>query len=128
MERKEKVQISGVTYATKDPEALAGFYQQAFDIPALKKVDRDHLGVDLGGFYLGFDRIKEKLKENPGGPVVWFFVNDVEAVFTHLVSIGARVRSNVTKDERPGEAVAVLYDPDGNMIGLVGPSVPGGSV
>lgn len=128
MEGRQNVRIAAVTFATNDPEALAGFYQRAFNLPAVKKEDKDHWGVSLGGFYLGFDRIKEKAKETPSGAVIWFLVDDVEAAFTHLISIGARVRSNVTKDKRPGEALAVLFDPDGNMIGLMGPSVPGAQI
>ena len=120
----QKLRVQAVTFATKNPEELAAFYQQAFNIPVAKKVDKDHLGIQLEDFYLSFDRIKEEAKPGPGGIVVWFYVNNVEEQFTHMVGMGARVRTNVNRDERPGQALAVLYDPDGNMIGLMGPSVP----
>jgi predicted enzyme related to lactoylglutathione lyase len=124
----QDLRVHAVTFVTKEPEELAAFYQQAFNIPVAEKVDKDHLGVQLKNLYLAFDRSKEAGKPNEAGPVVWFYVENVEETFTHLVSMGARVRTNVSKDERPGQALAVFYDPDGNLFGLIGPSVPGGGI
>lgn len=120
------LRVQAVTYATNRPEELAAFYQQALNIPVAKKVDKDHLGVQLENLYLGFDRIKEDVKATPGGAVVWYWVDDVEAAYMRMVEMGAQVRSEVTRDERPGFALAVFFDPDGNLLGLMGPSVPGG--
>ena len=122
----QHLRVQSVTFATKNPEELAGFYQQAFNIPVAKKEGKDHLGIQLENLYLGFDRIKQDSKSTPGGPVIWFWVDNVEETFTHMVGMGAQVRSEVTRDERPGFALAVLFDPDGNMVGLMGPSVPSG--
>ncbi len=120
----QNLRVQAVTFASKDPERLAGFYQQAFNIPAAKWIGKDHLGIQLENLYLGFDRIKKEADPGPGGAVVWFYVDDVEETFHSLVAQGARIRSEVTRDERPGQALAVLFDPDGNMVGLMGPSVP----
>ena len=122
----QHLRVQSVTFASKNPEELAGFYQQAFNIPVAKKLDKDHLGIQLENLYLGFDRIKQDAKPGPGGAVIWFWVDDVEETFTRIVGLGAKIRTEVTRDERPGLSLAVLFDPDGNMIGLMGPSVPGG--
>ena len=122
----QHLRVQAVTYATKRPEELAGFYQQALNIPVAKQIDKDHYGVQLDNLYLGFDRIKEDAKPSPGGAVVWFWVDDVEATYMRMVGMGAQVRTEVNRDERPGLALAVFFDPDGNLLGLMGPSVPGG--
>lgn len=124
MKLVQNVRVQAVTFATHDPEKLAAFYQQAFNISVAKKIDKDSLGIQLENLYLGFDKIKKDVKPGNGGAVIWFYVNNVEETFQRLVGLGAKVRSNVTRDERPAQALAVLFDPDGNMIGLMGPSVP----
>ena len=128
MEHPISLEVRAVTFATHDPERLSEWYQQAFHFPAAKWETKDHVGLQLNNLYLGFDRIKEKVKDSPGGPVIWFYVENVEQAFTQLVSAGARVRTNVDKDTRPSISMAVLLDPDGNMFGLMGPSVPGGGI
>lgn len=118
--------IQAITFATHDPEALSEFYQRAFGFPAARWEGKDHLGLQMENIYLGFDRMKEKHKPGTGGAVVWFYVENVEAAFYQLLAAGAKVRTEINKDERPGQAMAVFYDPDENLIGLIGPSVPGG--
>jgi predicted enzyme related to lactoylglutathione lyase len=120
------LRVQALTYATRDPEALSGFYQQALNIPVAKKRGPDHLGIQLENLYLGFDRIKQKPSPDASGPVIWFWVDNVEEAFMHIVALGAQVRSEVNREQNPGFAQAVLFDPDGNMLGLIGPSVPGG--
>jgi predicted enzyme related to lactoylglutathione lyase len=117
-----------VTIATKDPEKLSDFYRNAFHFPEGKWRNKDHIGFQLENIYLGFDRSKEKSEQGTGGFVLWFTVRDVEHAFQHLIASGASVRTNITRDELPGKALAVLLDPDGNMIGLVGPSVRGAAI
>ena len=128
MDQPISFQIQAITFATDNPEHLSSFYQEAFNLPAMKWEGKDHVGVQVGNMYLGFDRIKEKIKENPGGPVVWFYVENVEDTFLHFVEKGARVRSNVNREYRKGLAIAVFFDPDGNLFGIMGPSVPGGKI
>jgi catechol 2,3-dioxygenase-like lactoylglutathione lyase family enzyme len=123
----QSLRVQGVTFATKDPEKLAAFYQQALNIPVAQKIDKDHMGVQLENMYLGFDRIGESAKPTPNGPVVWFWVENVEETYLQLVEMQAQVRTEVNRDQRPGYALAVFFDPDGNMFGIMGPSVPGGA-
>ncbi len=126
-EINQDLHVQAVTFATHHPEDLAGFYQQALNIPVAKGLggSKDHLAIELDTMYLGFDRIKEEAKPGKGGMVVWFYVENVVEVFQNFIDHGAKVRSNVNTEDRPGHALAVLYDPDGNMVGLIGPSMPG---
>ena len=121
----QHLHVQAVTFATKDPAALAGFYQQALNIPVAKQLDKDHVGVQLENIYLGFDKARGKVKPGAGGAIVWFYMEDVQAAYDRIVAMGAQVYSEVNKEEQPGTALAVLYDPDGNLFGIVGPSVPG---
>lgn len=123
------LRVQGVTFATPDPEKLAGFYQRAFNLPAAiwHGGEKKHLILKLDNMYLGFDKVKEKAKKKSDdavGPVVWFYVDDVDAAFIALTAAGARVYSGVNREERPGEALAVLYDPEDNMVGIIGSGVP----
>ncbi len=126
-EINQHLHVQGVTFATHHPEQLAGFYQQALNIPVAQAIgkDKDHLAIQLDNLYLGFDRIKEEAKPGKGGAVVWFYVENVAGVFQRFIDHGAKVRTNVNTEDRPGHALAVLYDPDGNMVGLIGPTMPG---
>ena len=121
----QQQQVQAVTYVTKDPAALAGFYQQALNIPVAKQLDKDHVGVQLENLYLGFDKARGKVKPGTGGAIVWFLEEDVEEAYRRIVALGAEVYSEVNKEERPGVALAVFYDPDGNLFGIIGPSVAG---
>jgi predicted enzyme related to lactoylglutathione lyase len=122
------MRAESVTIATKDPEKLSEFYRNAFHFPEGKWQNKDHIGFQLENIYLGFDRTKEKIQNGEGGLILWFTVRDVEHAFQQLISAGAEVRTNVTREERPGKALAVLIDPDGNKIGLIGPSVRGQAI
>jgi predicted enzyme related to lactoylglutathione lyase len=113
--------LYAVSIATHRPEALADFYRMAFDLGEPKWKDKDHAGFELENIHLGIDRIKEESQNKAGGPVLWFRVANVEEAFTRLIDLGAKVRTNVTDYGRVGETVAVLFDPDGNLIGLIGP-------
>jgi predicted enzyme related to lactoylglutathione lyase len=114
--------ITAITIATHRPEDLAQFYQLGFGWDEPKWKGKDHCGFDLDNdLHFGFDRIKQESKNGAGGPVIWFRVADVRQVFNRLISLGARVRSNVEDDRKVGETVATLFDPDGNIFGLIGP-------
>jgi len=113
--------LDAVLIASKDPEALAKFYQRGFQLEQPKWTGKDHLGFSLGNTYLGFDRVSDNAT-NPGSTVsLWFGVSDIASIFERLVQLGARVKYAPTKEESPGEILAMLFDPDGNTIGLIAP-------
>lgn len=121
MEENVTRPIQAISIATNRLEDLLEFYQMGFDLGKPNWKGKDHAGFMLNNIYFGFDRIKEKVKPGPGGPVIWFRVPNVEAAFTRLISLGAHARTVPEDSREVGETIAVVYDPDGNMVGLIGP-------
>jgi uncharacterized glyoxalase superfamily protein PhnB len=71
----------------------------------------------LPGVYLGFDLVDEIQGQQPGAVSLWFRVDDLEATFNHLVSLGAQIK--YPPQEKPfGDTLAAVFDPDGNIVGL----------
>ena len=114
--------LDAVLFASPDRAALAGFYQQGFELEAPRWHGEDHLGLNLSNTYLGFDRIKEPALTSSSSVSIWFKVSDIEATFTRLVRLGAKIKYAPTKEESPGEILAMVYDPDGDVIGLISPA------
>ena len=118
-QRLPATRLDAVLFASPNPEALAEFYQRGFELDPPKWHGEDHLGLNLSNTYLGFDRIKEPAPTSSGVVSIWFKVQDVEATFARLVRLGAKVKYAPTKEESPGEILAMVYDPDGNSVGLI---------
>ena len=113
------IRLDAVLLASPHPEALAEFYQHGFELEPPKWHGEDHLGLNLSNTYLGFDRAKETAPSSSGSISIWFKVTDIEATFARLVRLGATANYAPTKEESPGEILAMVYDPDGNSIGLI---------
>jgi predicted enzyme related to lactoylglutathione lyase len=116
--------LDAVLLASPNPEALAAFYQHGFELEPPKWHGEDHLGLNLSNTYLGFDRMKEPAPTSSGSISIRFKVLDIEATFTRLVRLGAKVKYAPTKEESPGEILAMVYDPDGNSVGLISADSP----
>ncbi len=97
-------------------EALASFYQEALGIGPYEHSPA-HMGCQLGNVYFGFDQVEKVEGEAPAGITLWFTVDDLQATFEQLVSMGVKVIYAPT--EKPwGAVLAAVYDPDGNILGL----------
>ena len=107
--------VDTVIVFTTDHTELARFYEEAFDLDAPEAFGETHLGYQLGGLYLGFDRVE---KAGPNDAVkLWFRVDDIDATFERCVELGAAVRYR--PELKPfGDTVAALIDPHGNHFGL----------
>lgn len=116
------VRLDAVLIACSNPEALAEFYQRGFELDPPRRNSEDHLGLNLSNTYLGFDRVTEASTDTSGPVSIWFKVADIDLTFERLVRLGATVKYAPTKEESPGEILAMLYDPDGNSIGLISPA------
>ncbi|MFQ5942712.1 MAG: VOC family protein [Anaerolineales bacterium] len=103
---------------TGQHQMLAEFYRASLELPDPEPFGDDHLGIQLEGLYLGFDQIEDPGEPSTGGVSIWFGVPDLDASFARFVQLGAKVR--YSPEEKPfGERLASVYDPDGNIIGLV---------
>jgi predicted enzyme related to lactoylglutathione lyase len=78
--------------------------------------DAEHVGFELEPGYFGL----EVPNEFSGEPVtVWFGVDDVEGFYRRFLDAGAT--SHVAPQGGGKETMAAVRDPEGNVIGLVGP-------
>lgn len=109
--------LETVIIFTSQMELLADFYEQALDIGPYESAP-GHLGCRVGLIYFGFDQVdKVKGSYTSSGITLWFTIDDIQATFDRLVSLGAEVRYPPT--EKPwGALLASVQDPDGNILGL----------
>ncbi|MCI0553115.1 MAG: hypothetical protein L0287_19380 [Anaerolineae bacterium] len=118
-ERMPASRLDAILITSAHPESLAEFYQKGFELEEPRLHGPDHLGLNLSNTYLGFDRTNETALASSGSISIWFKVPDIEATFARLVGLGAKVKYAPTTEESPGEILAMLYDPDGNSVGLI---------
>jgi predicted enzyme related to lactoylglutathione lyase len=91
---------------------LADFYRRAFDLPEPTPMGDSHVGWPTTP-YLGFDT-------DPYSPIsIWFKVDDVPATIEKLVAAGSTRLTPPDDSESPGEIIARVRDPAGNVVGLV---------
>jgi len=117
------VRLDALLIHSPRPEALAEFYQRAFELEPPKHHSEKHLGLDLANTYLGFDRVEEARGNESSAKVsIWFKVAEIHLTFERLVRLGATVKYAPTWEESPGEILAMVHDPEGNAIGLISPA------
>jgi uncharacterized glyoxalase superfamily protein PhnB len=108
--------VDTVMIFTTRMHELVDFYRRGFDLADPVGHSDNHLGLQIGELYLGFDQVEEAWK-SPGAVSLWFRVDDLEATFNRLVEMGAEVRYGPTR--KPfGDHLASVYDPDGNLLGI----------
>jgi predicted enzyme related to lactoylglutathione lyase len=95
---------------------LTAFYQAGFDLADPQPGDTGQLGFQVGSVYFALEQVSER-KEPPGAITLWFRVDDIDAVYNYLLSLGAQVISPPL--ETGSEMIAELLDPDGNAFGLI---------
>jgi predicted enzyme related to lactoylglutathione lyase len=126
MPKNESVQsvcINAVLIESPNPEALAEFYRAGLELDAPEPHGDAHLGLSLpGGGYLGFDRVAAPKGAPPGRVQVWFRAPEIEITFERLMRLGGSAVLAPSTNESPGEILAMLADPEGNIIGLVYPT------
>ena len=98
------------------------------DLATAKAVYAALLGVAPqvdGPFYVGFEAGGQHIGLVPGGgpqgmtsPVAHWHVADIEAKLAEVVAAGAAVKEPV-REVGGGRRVAVVTDPDGNVLGLI---------
>lgn len=116
-DRQGATYLSSVIIYSTDMSALADFYRNALELGEPATRLDNHIGFWLGDNYLGFEPV-EALNANPGGPTVWFGVDDAEAAVARLVAAGARPEMAPARQDW-GDIHASVRDPDGNLVGLI---------
>ena len=111
--------IEAILVETSRPEDLARFYARAFDLPEPSAAGDLHVGFDLDGVYLGFERVEEATERGRQRTSLWLHVDSVRSAFDRAIAAGAVARSHPVSEG--GECYASVLDPAGNMVGLIGP-------
>ncbi len=106
--------IRTVVYRVTDLEKAKEWYSRAFDV--LPYFDEPfYVGFNIGGYELGLQP-DESIKGD--GSVAYWGVEDIEKNYKHLLEIGAEVHEE--PNNVGGELmVASVYDPWGNIIGII---------
>ncbi len=105
-----------VLYAS-DILSISSFYQEALALGKPVREERGHVGFQLTGLYLGFEKSDEPVQRGNLGFTPWFTVGDLFEVYGRCKMLGAKVRMEPERKER-GVIVAALTDPMGNLFGL----------
>lgn len=59
------------------------------------------------------------MQPGPGGAILLWHVDDIEATFARLLDLGATVYDPITKRGETGFATASVVDPFGNIVGIM---------
>ncbi len=105
-----------VIYQAPDLGRTKEWYARAFGLTPYFD-EPFYVGFNVGGFELGLVP-DAPLAQAPGGVLAYWGVDDVAAVFAHLLALGARTHEE-PKDVGGGITVATVLDPFGNIIGLI---------
>lgn len=76
-----------------------------------------YVGFNVGGYELGLDPDASACA-GAGGVVAYWGVSDANTALNRLLSLGATERTNV-QDVGEGIRVATVFDPFGNVFGLI---------
>jgi predicted enzyme related to lactoylglutathione lyase len=114
--------LNSVMIGTKQPAALAAFYEKVLGKPA-EMVDQENgfWGWQAGGAYLSVLEHSEMggNTKDPGRVLLNFETPDVKEEFERIKSLGGTVIREPY--EMGGGWIATLADPDGNYFQLVNP-------
>lgn len=129
--------VDHIGVSVADLDAQRDWYQRAFGFDTARPFEIAPLGL-RGVFLLGPDDIAIELLEREGSATIrqpaatppdalltrgWahlcFRVDDVDAVFTRVVAVGAGVLSSPGDSPEPGVRFAFVTDPEGNLIELL---------
>jgi lactoylglutathione lyase len=119
-----------VNLYTADIEASLGFYRDHLGFRETFRTPTEglpaHVELVLGGFTLGLGTVEAArsahgVDPSPGSPamalVVW--TDDVDAAYERLTAAGASA-ARAPQDVGNGNRSALVRDPDGNLLELVG--------
>lgn len=121
-------QIGRTVLLTRDPDATAAFYRDAFGFSAL--YDSTSLGVrflhvgpgglrDAGLWLMPAGDNPAVGQQGGGGPFLVLYVDDLQATLDRLAQLGVTPASPAVVDAESGETYAEIEDPDGNGLILV---------
>ena len=119
--------MATVSFWADDVKEARNWYTQLLGIdPYFERPDPEHpayIEYRFGDFQHELGIIDRKFapkqaKPGPGGAVLFWHVDDIDAAFEKLLSMGAKEFEPVTKREA-GFITASVVDPFGNILGIM---------
>jgi predicted enzyme related to lactoylglutathione lyase len=119
--------MATVSFWADDVAAARDWYTELFGIEAyFQRPDAthpDYVEFRIGDYEDEFGIINRKYapkaaKPGPGGAILLWHVDDIEAAFERLKAMGAQEYEAITKREA-GFATASVVDPFGNVLGIM---------
>jgi predicted enzyme related to lactoylglutathione lyase len=110
------LRVEAVLIETTRLAELRDFYRRGFDLGEPATAEDDQVGFQIGDVYFGLEAVEER-PEASRSMSLWLKIDDARAAYARLMELGA-----TTKDEPAevdDELIASVYDPDGNVIGLI---------
>lgn len=104
--------IKTVLHPVSDLDAAKTVYTALLGMPP-QHDSAYYVGYDVAGQHIGLVPGGE-----PGGPVAYWQVTDIEGKLAEVTAAGGAVKEPV-REVGPGHAVATFTDPDGNVLGLL---------
>ena len=107
---------------TRDLPRLVAFYERTMhgvvEFRFGSADEDDYVSLTMGAASLGIGRDPKTPDAASGDRIaLWFYVDDVDAVYRHWMEAGGDVVSE-PQDMPWGERVAQVRDPDGNLVNL----------
>ena len=120
--------MATVNYFADDMIAARDWYTELFGVEAYFQMP-SHQNPAYVEFRLGDDEDEfgiidrryapEGMQSGPGGSILLWHVDDVEAAFARLKELGAKEYDPITKRGESGFVTASVVDPFGNVLGVM---------
>ena len=116
--------LTTVNYWTDDLEAATRWYTEVLSVePYFAGAGGGYREFRIGDYQHEFGLVDrryqpEGVTAGPGGTVVYWHVDDVEAAVDRLVGLGARLHE-APVDRGEGFVTATVIDPFGNIVGVM---------
>ncbi|MEU2030612.1 VOC family protein [Nocardia amamiensis] len=113
------------TFYADDLEAAKDWYSEFFGIEPYYHVPNGYYEFRLGDYQHEFGIVNrayapEGARNAPGGAIVNWHVDDLQATFDRLLELGATVYDPITRrGNGEGFVTASVVDPFGNVLGLM---------
>jgi predicted enzyme related to lactoylglutathione lyase len=120
--------MATVNYWADDVIAARHWYSQSFGFEAyFQQPNAEHpayiefrIGDDEDEFGI-IDRryARKSMQPGPGGAILLWHVDNIEAVFERLIAMGAKEYDPITKRGESGFVTGSVVDPFGNVLGIM---------
>ena len=115
--------LTTVTFFADDLDQARAWYSRVFEIEPYFARGDAYLEWRVGDYQHEFGVLNSKyaphaLGGGPSGAIVYWAVDDVEAAYARLLSLGAAPHDKPT-ERGPGYVTASVLDPFGNVLGVM---------